>query len=374
MKQTCYLIVGSGFAGAATAFHLVRMGAQKVLILERENEIGRNSSGLNAAMVRQNGMDEEMEKLAIRGARFIRELPSGWKGAVEFSPNGSLFLASGEKLREKEAIAERARASGLDAEIRDRSWAEKRVPVLEGAKFEGALWCPSDGVVDIQALLEGYLESAEAGGAELWLGCEMERVEVRNGRVTAAETSRGSVKTEVLIDAAGTWAGSVAKMAGAIRLPLRTCSRHLFRTGELDWADPGWPFVWHEDASYYFRPEAGGLLLSPCDEDEFSPSLPEADLAARGLLIEKLRKNIPPLQWLRFEASWACLRTLSPDGRSVIGWDPKVEGFFWVAGLGGHGATCSGALGEMAARLILGRREDPGLDAVFSPDRFVRAG
>lgn len=372
MKHVRYLIIGSGFAGAATAFHLTRMGAGDVLILEREKEVGRNSSGLNAAMVRQNGMDEEMEKLALRGAEFIRKPPPGWRGSVDFSPNGSLFLASGDGLRGKEAIAKRARASGLDAEIRDRSWAKKRVPLLEGAGFEGALWCPSDGVVDIQALLDGYLENARAGGAELWLGCEVRGIEARKGGAWVAETAGGPIEGDVVVNAAGAWAGAVAEMAGAAGLPLRPCRRHLFRTGDLDWVDPGWPFVWDEDASYYFRPEAGGLLLSPCDEEEFPPSLPEADLAARGLLVEKLRRNIPPLQWLRFEASWACLRTLSPDGRSVVGWDPLVPGFFWVAGLGGHGATCSAAIGEMAARLILDQRCQPGWEAVFRPERLVR--
>ncbi|MFQ5853751.1 MAG: FAD-dependent oxidoreductase, partial [Candidatus Binatia bacterium] len=125
MKQANY---GAGFAGAATAFHLVRMGAKGVLILEREGEVGRNSSGLNAAMVVQTGSDEAMEAVARRGAQFIRKPPAGWPGSLGFSPIGSLYLASGEALKGREAAAGRARAAGVEAEVRTRAWAAERVP------------------------------------------------------------------------------------------------------------------------------------------------------------------------------------------------------------------------------------------------------
>ncbi|MFQ5896464.1 MAG: NAD(P)/FAD-dependent oxidoreductase, partial [Nitrospinota bacterium] len=279
-----------------------------------------------------------------------------------------------EALKGREAAAGRARAAGLEAEVRTCAWAAERVPVLEGAEFEGALWCPSDGVVDIQGLLRGFLEGARAGGAEVWLGCELKAVEVRNGRAAAAETGAGRVETGCLINAAGAWAGPVGEMAGAARLPLRPCRRHLFRTGSLSWAAPDWPLVWDVDDSHYFRPEAGGLLLSACDEEEHPPSLPDVEAAMAEVLREKLRRKVPRLQWLRFEASWACLRTLTPDDRFVVGWDPEVQGFFWAAGLGGHGATCSGALGEMAASLILGRKDPFGLGPSFDPARFLSSG
>jgi glycine/D-amino acid oxidase-like deaminating enzyme len=62
------------------------------------------------------------------------------------------------------------------------------------------------------------------------------------------------------------------------------------------------------------------------------------------------------------------LRTLTSDGRFVIGWDAQVENLFWVAGLGGHGMTTSAAVGELAAELLLGgrgKKSEP-----FSPERF----
>jgi glycine/D-amino acid oxidase-like deaminating enzyme len=87
------------------------------------------------------------------------------------------------------------------------------------------------------------------------------------------------------------------------------------------------------------------------------------------LLAEKIYRHIPGLQSVAIQKGWAGFRTLSADGRFVIGWDGKVGGFFWVAGLGGHGVTTSSAVGELAADLVLGGSKK---DAqAFSPERFL---
>jgi glycine/D-amino acid oxidase-like deaminating enzyme len=86
-------------------------------------------------------------------------------------------------------------------------------------------------------------------------------------------------------------------------------------------------------------------------------------------LAEKIQNFIPALSRVSISKGWAGFRTLSTDGRFVIGWDPKVKGLFWVAGLGGHGVTTSSAVGALAAELILSgpdKRSDP-----FSPARFI---
>jgi len=79
---------------------------------------------------------------------------------------------------------------------------------------------------------------------------------------------------------------------------------------------------------------------------------------------------MPGLSEVAIAKRWAGFRTLSPDSRFVIGWDPVLEGFFWVAGLGGHGVTTSAAVGDLAAEILLG---GPGHKSdAFAPERFVR--
>jgi len=89
-------------------------------------------------------------------------------------------------------------------------------------------------------------------------------------------------------------------------------------------------------------------------------------------LAEKIERYIPALSDVSISRGWAGFRTLTPDGRFVIGWDPKVEGLFWVAGLGGHGVTTSSAVGALAVDLMLGGPEKK--SPAFAPDRFFTTG
>jgi len=150
-------------------------------------------------------------------------------------------------------------------------------------------------------------------------------------------------------------------------VPLRPCRRHLFATGPVPEADRRWPFVWDVTNDFYFRPDAGGLLMSACDEQEWGPGDATVDPAAQRFLEEKRARHAPRLAGIPLASGKAGLRTLTPDGRFVIGPDPRIAGFVWLAGLGGHGVTTSFAVGALAARLIA---EGGGAPA-FAPGRFT---
>jgi glycine/D-amino acid oxidase-like deaminating enzyme len=224
--------------------------------------------------------------------------------------------------------------------------------------------------VDIHALLSGYLKAATSLGAQVRYGCTVQGIEVKEGRVAEVFTTDEIIRTEAVVNAAGAWAGVIGKLSGAVEAPLRPCRRHLFVTAPLSWVDQRWPFVWDVTHDIYFRPESGGLLLCACDQDEMAPGIPPTDNSVTELLAEKIRRHLPGISNVAIKRSLAGLRTLSADGRFVVGWDPKVRGFFWVAGLGGHGVTTSWSVGNLAAGLILneeGRRAEE-----FSPERFMR--
>lgn len=363
------VIIGAGFAGAATAYHLARRGVRDIMILEQERLAGVHSSGRNASMVRQVVTEPAIMRLTREGAAFLRDLPADWPVPVVFQQSGSLLLGSGKVWERLSRDMESARQLGIEVEPWSHERATEHVPPLRGAEFERAVWCPTDGVVDIHALLSAYLQVALSQGNEVTYGCPVRGVEVRDGRVSGVITPEGTVKTEVIVNAGGAWAGMIGELAGAVKVPLRPCRRHLFVTAPLPWVDPTWPFVWDVTHNVYFRPDSGGLLLCPCDQDEVAPGIPPTDDLVQALLAEKVKRYLPGIYDVAIKRSWAGLRTLSGDGRFVIGWDPKVQGFFWVAGLGGHGVTTSSSVGALAASLILDRNASEPEE--FSPKRFL---
>ena len=362
------VIIGGGIAGATTAYHLAQRGARHIGILERERTCGYHASGRNAAMIRQVTSGLSVTAMAQEGALFFVHPPADWEVPLSFRQTGSLLLASGGAMAELERFAADARTCGVPVEFWSREQAIDRVPVLEDAVLEGAIWSPTDGVIDVHALLEGYLRGMRAAGGQVRTDATVTGFQFRGGRVVAVETGDSARPADIVINAAGAWAGEIGRMAGAASLPLRPCRRHLLATGPAEGVDPEWPFVWDVAHEFYFRPESGGLLFSPCDEEEFTPCDAPANPAVQVVLAEKLHKFAPRLLEFHIQTAWAGLRTLTPDGRFVIGWDPLIENFFWVAGLGGHGVTTSPAYGKLAAQILTGGRP-AGADG-FSPGRF----
>ena len=354
MERADVVIVGTGFAGAATAYQLVTRGVRDVLLLEREVIAGRHASGRNAALAFQVLGDAAEARLAVEGARFIAQPPDGFCSVPLLQRTGSLQLAGAsgqpELLRSLEAAAQ----LGITSEILGVDETVRRVPALAAAPFTGAFWNPEDGVVDIHTLLHGYLAGARRGGARITYGSAITGVRVAHGRVEAVDTNQGTVQTRVLVNAAGAWAGEVGQMAGVGPRTLAPRRRHLFQT-TLDMPiGRDWPFVWHNDVDVYFRPEGDGLLMSPCDATPHPAQEPITDRAVEQLLADKVARAFPALATARIASAWACLRTFARDERFVIGPDPVLDGLIWVAALGGHGMTTSAAVGRLAAAAVLG--------------------
>jgi len=369
MDSARIVIIGAGLAGVATAYRLAGLGETDVLILEKEVLPGMHSSGRSAAMIRQVVQDKDILMLAREGARFFRDQTQHWDDPFLYVKTGSLLLAHGERLRSLRSEAELAGRLGLDYEIWDYGQAVDRIPCAAGGDFEGGIWCASDGVTDTDRLLNGFFRQAHSAGVKMRTGLAAWRIEVAKGKIRGIETQEGFIRSEIVVNAAGAWAGELGKLAGALPIEHKPLRRHLYYTGELDWVDPRWPFAWDVSHEVYFRPESAGLLLSPCDESLSRPGLPPVDPQAEDLLAEKLGAGFPRLFDIPICKTWAGLRTFAPDRRFLIGWDPIIKGFYWVSGLGGHGVTTCAAAGELAARELL----DPGRksDSPFSPARFA---
>jgi glycine/D-amino acid oxidase-like deaminating enzyme len=348
------VIVGGGFAGAATAYALTRAGIGDVLVLERERSFGYHASGRNAALCRQIVEDEGVTALTVRGAAFLRSPPAGFSDVPLLAQVGSILLL--DTAAAADALATRVRAHGVAGERMTPAAVVARLGYLSGITAGGAVAIPTDGVIDIHALLEGYLRAARRGGARTVTGCDVSGFRPGDADPVVVDTSQGPVAARCVVTAAGAWAGPVGERAGAAPAGLSPIHRHLFVTEPVPSLDRRAPFVWHIGADpFYVRPEGPGFLVSSCDATLAEPhdAVPQPDAVAT--LADKLTRTAPALADLGVARTWACLRTFAGDGRPIIDWDADVPWLFWVAGLGGHGATASAAIGELAASRIRGR-------------------
>ena len=346
-RAASLVIVGGGFAGAATAYHLARAGAgDGVVVIEREAICGAHASGKNAALLRQIADDDDTTALTVRGAAFLREPPAGFAPHAVVDRTGSILCA--DDAAALDVLAARARLHDVACERVAAADIAARWPQLATMRSAGGLLVRDDGVIDVGAALAGYLAGARAGGVRVVTRCELHAIHADREGVRL-DTAQGAIHAGAIAIAAGAWAGVVGAMAGRDE-PFTAIKRHLFVTQPPAGA-PGVPFVWHlgRDA-FYVRREGAGLLLSGCDSRAVPPADVVADDDAADVLAERIRRAAPGLVGLEVKRAWACLRTFAPDHRMKIGWDAQRPWLYWIAALAGHGATASSAVGERAAR------------------------
>lgn len=112
------------------------------------------------------------------------------------------------------------------------------------------------------------------------------------------------------------------------------------------------------DENFYFKPDAGQLLVSPADETASDPCDAQPEELDIALAVDHLERATT-LEVKRIRRKWAGLRSFVRDRSPVVGYDPSQPGFFWLAALGGYGIQTSPALSALAAALVLERAIDP---------------
>ncbi|MBI4446836.1 MAG: FAD-binding oxidoreductase [Acidobacteria bacterium] len=357
-RDVTVLIIGAGFAGASTAFHLSRSFSGTILLIDKEPTPGFHASGRNASLVLQSTENPTIRRFIAESRRHL----ASQAASVGFHECGSVLLGNREQL-------ERARETGLvPSEYCRAEELCAQVPLLKGHRFESALWTPSDGVIDISALLNFYVEGARSRGVVVRLQCEVKEIRKNDGYLI--ETNEGSFQAEQIVNAAGAWAPQIASMAGATSLPLLPLKRHLFVLSEVGNVEPHWPFIWNLQENFYFRPEMRDVLFSLCDEELTETLEPTVSPGIGEDLADLIWSQLPAMHDAVQKRAWSCFRTKAPDANFVIGPDPQLENFFWVAGLGGHGVGGSWYIGNYAAELLL--QKSAKVLAAFSPSRFFK--
>jgi D-arginine dehydrogenase len=188
------------------------------------------------------------------------------------------------------------------------------------------------------------------------------------------------VQAPVLINAAGAWADEFAVMCAVRAVGLQPLRRTaaIVDVPEHVRVDE-WPAVIDAEEQFYFKPEAGKLLISPADETPVSPGDAQSDDLDIAIGIDRVEAALA-INVKRVFRSWSGLRTFSRDRVPVVGFDPEVTGFFWCAGQGGYGIQTAPGLARAAAALARGDGLPPDIVAErvspddLSPARFGRDG
>ena len=365
------VICGAGIAGVSLAWRLAPRW--RVLLIEREAQPGTHATGRSAAMFMPSYGPPGVRALTRASRAFYSAPPAGFAAQPLLAPRPVLYVAPASGLAELQALHATLQAEGQAVLRLDAAQAAARVPCLRPEALAAALLESDAHEIDVDALLQGFLRGVRAHGGELRCRAELLQAE----RAGAAGDWRLSladgrvVRTPLLVNAAGAWADELARRCGVAPLGLQPHRRSAFTfRPPPELAVARWPLVDAlGDAPFYFKPDAGALLASPANADPVPPH----DVVAEELDIAIAIDRIQALTTLRIARpthTWAGLRSFVADGELVIGPDPRVAGFFWLAGQGGYGIQSAPAASALAAALLLGQAGPHGVDAaLFSPAR-----
>ncbi len=371
-KPVDVLIIGSGIAGASLSYFLSERGASDVLVIERESQPGYHATGRSAATLVELDPIPTLQRLKVLGGRFLRQPPPGFAENPVLERTGVLSLLREPPSSLAHQIPSAADLDGLRLELLTPRQANERLQgVVREEEITGAAFLPDDGFIDIHELLTSYMRHAKRRGVEFRFGVEVTAIARESGERLSVSTTGGRLRARRVVNAAGAWVGEIARASGAMPIEFRPLRRSIAILPAPAGVDVRpWPMVVSEPHSVYFRPESGGLLFCPMDEVAMAPcdAMPDEEIIAAGL--ERLRALAPALVPRVLGRRWGGLRTFSPDRVPVVGEDPALPGFFWLAGQGGCGIETSPALGRIAADLIVGGKTSLVVAAALSPARF----
>jgi D-arginine dehydrogenase len=362
------LVIGGGIAGLSAAAELSNRA--RVTVLEAEEQIGFHSSGRSATMLHYALGDRLVRALTLASRPFFDEPPEPFGELGRRMPvliharedeHGALDRLAAE-------LSPFAKLERLDAR-----GVHELCPLLKDDALYGI--ADLNGVrLDPHALLQGNLRQLRAHGGELHTGARVARIEHRAGAWTVTTESGEAYSAPVLVNAAGAWADTIAKLAGVRPLGLQPKRRTIITFD----APPGTkldrlPFAKTVGDELYFAPESGRLFASPMDEVPSDPVDAQPDEYEVALAAFRMEERTT-VKVTSIHSRWAGLRSFTADRHPAAGFAPDAEGFFWLAGQGGFGLQTSPAMARIVASLI-GGEPWPAGDVTaeeLDPARFIR--
>lgn len=353
-----FLIIGGGIAGISAAARLSALG--RVIVLEAEDSLAHHASGRSAAMYEPHYGLPAVVGLSMASGDFLRAIPN------LLTTRGLLMLAKADQMDLMRHDVDSMELTPIPVDE-----AVARVPILNRETVAAAATADHGWDLDTDLLIQHFLRIARGNGAQVLTKARVSAIaKVAGGwQVTSAA---GSFSAGMLVNAAGAWVDEVAKLAGIRPLGFQPNRRSMARIPAPGGQDVSrWPMMHGVGETWYAKPDAGALIVSPSEEHPMPPHDAFADdmVLAEGLARYEEFVTEPVT---RLISNWAGLRTFAPDRVLVIGRDAREPSFFWLGGQGGYGFQTSAAASQLVGDLVAGRASELGADlvAALSPARF----
>jgi glycine cleavage system T protein len=355
------VVVGGGVGGASILYWLTRVGWDDVVLCERA-DLTSGSTFHSAGLVGQLRGSLSLTKMMMNSVELYRRLEEEVGLETGWHEVGSLRLASSEeRMQELRRQAGWAKTFGLPLELVSAEEAQKLFPPFSTEGVLGAAYLPTDGYIDPSQLTFALAEGARRGGAEINTNTRVTGIAVERGRVTAVETDKGSIETEVVVNAGGMFAADIGRLAGVI-VPVIPMA-HEYLVTRPSGLPLDLPTMRDPSLLVYFRGESGGLVMGGYERhpapwgldgipEDFNGKLLPEDWERFDELLQNAVVRVPELEDLEVVRLINGPEAFTPDGEFILG-ESDVRGFWVAAGFCAHGLAGAGGMGQLVAEWIV---------------------
>lgn len=351
------VIVGAGIVGCSVAYHLAARGCKNVVLLEKADTEVTGSTARSAAGVRHQFASEVNIRLSIYSIERLKRFTGEVGGYSSLKQIGYLLLVSEPTTWEKYQASVRLQNSlGVDSRVLSPEDALKLMPLMTPDRLLGATYCAADGHCDPHGIATGYLAAACRLGVELRRATPATGIRREGNRVIAVDTPAGVIPCDVVVNAAGSWAGKVGALAG-LDVPVKPYRRCIYMTEPVP-EIPAFPFTIDTASGFYMRPEGDKLLMGVTNEAEPSSENLAVDWDWLETVLERGTERFPFLENVGIvrKNCWAGLYENTPDHQPVLGRHPRLTNYIDASGFSGHGVMHSPATGMLIAEEVLDGR------------------
>lgn len=349
-------IIGGGVIGCAAAYFLKRAGVDRVCVIEPDPTYARAATPVATGGCRRLFSLPEnirMSQFSIAFFKdFVRHLGEGTPDP-QWKERGYLFVAGAEHAAILEANARVEAAEGVRVEVLDRARIASRYPWMRSNDLVLGVLSPEDGWLDPNSVLQGFRKTAQALGARFVKDRVVEMF-TRGTRVRELELASGErIAAQNVINAAGCWSGSIAKLAG-MDLPVNPMRRFEHYV-ELGGALPPMPLI-KDPARLVIRPEGPGYSVGLVNGGEPRGFNFELDPQwFEEVVWPACASRIPAFEALKLKREWAGLYDeCELDGNMILGnWPGRLDNFHVACGFSGHGLMHAPAVGRALAELVV---------------------
>ena len=356
-----------GVIGCSIAYHLAKAGKVSVVVLE-QFRLTSGSTWHAAGVVGQLRPTLNLTRMLQESVRIYDELTKETGSGTGWQKVGSLRIASSkDRMFEFRRLATTARSFGLEMQLLTPREALDLFPIMDLDGVEGAAYVASDGIADPSGLTQAFAASARKRGVTFIEQCKFTGCTVDGRRITGIETDQGTIKADVVVNAAGIWAHDVGKKMGC-RVPAFAVEHQYCITDPIPDLPEGMPPVRDPDYRTYWKPEFKRLAVGGWEPDTIAfgrDSIPEGwdhqliqeNFERFGLLADNAAMRTPILKRVGIRSMINGAIPISADGDFVMGRVAERDNVFVCSGFVYGIAGAGGAGAAMAQWILEGRPE-----------------